>query len=888
MSVPFSRLLAAAVILQALGWNVAFADPCKTFSFSTPRQVAPGLKLTSRPLLGDFDENGKPDLLVQTTDGTFFLSGFGTQFAAPKPVAVRAGGILTAVGDFNGDGHLDAVVQTRSSEMGHPFISLSILLGDGRGAFAQTAEIATPLLNNLATGDFDGDGILDIAAFGSVTVNDNGLGDYLSPAVWLLKGDGRGGFSAGAPAITDLFGWPAFIVAADFDRDGKLDLVLSTDGWHCGTVDLFRGNGRGGFGPREGIVASGPLLFSGDLNGDGIPDLMTGCSYMTGPEINTSLAMGNGSFSRVSRASLYASGRWINAENLLVADFDGDGKADILVSSAAATGILRGDGKGGLGSLLPLFSSSAAWYAVDLNGDGRPDLISVGSDGLLNIRTNNCAGGGSTETTLLLPVVLSAGGAVGADYFTDLTLGNRGNALAVVDVEHTAFIGWGTTHVLVPLAGGEQKLCSDGTWDCIHTFSPYPRPWGGTLRLTFSNLTSADDVFALARIRSTTGNGDFGGVGLPAIPISSTLTGPSTVGWLRETSQDRSNLAVVNAGSDADGEIVLRVTAVSTDPLHPGTATLPDVPLAPGGFFQFDRILSASGLAATTGFARVDRVSGTAPHYTWGVINDNANGDGSIVSPLAAGALSGQTGLILPVVLEAGPFTSELVATNSSAVTKVIRFEWVSGEIALADRTARFQVTLAPGGQLYAPSFVEWLRARGVPGVGPPGKAYAGALFASVDNGDVEGLFLGTRIASPGKMGRYGVFVAALAASELATDSAWLYGLRQGSGNRTNLAIVNAGPADSGPSYFRIEIFDGGTGLLAPTIDDVRVDARSWRQLGMVLDEYSNGLANAYARVTRVSGWSPFVTYAVVNDGDAPGSGTGDGTFIPMRVGTPR
>ncbi len=883
MKVPFSRLLAAAVILQGLGWNVAFADPCKTFSFSTPRQVAPGLKLTSPPLLGDFDENGKPDLLVQTADGTFLLSGFGTQFSMPRRVGVRAEGILTGVGDFNGDGHLDAIVQTRSSEPGHPFISLSILLGDGRGAFTQTAETATPRLTTFALGDFDGNGILDVAVFGSIVAS-NAYGEYSQPAVWILSGDGHGGFIAGPPVITDLIGSEAAIVAADFDRDGKLDLVLSTDGWHCGTVSLFRGNGRGGFGVREGVGGPGPLLFPADLNGDGIPDLIAGCAYMSGV-LSISLAKGDGSFSPVTSTSLTVFNLF--GGNHLVADFDGDGKADILVSSPGTTGIFRGDGKGGLGSFQPIFSSSTAWYAVDLNGDGRPDLISVGSDGILNIRTNDCAEGGAIETTLLLPVVLSAGGAAGAELFTELTLVNRGNALTVADAQYTAFIGSGTSHSLVPLAGGEQRICSNDSWDCIHTYSPVPRPWGGTLRLTFSNLTSADDVFALARIRSTTGNGDFGGVSFPAIPISSTLTGQSTIGWLRETSQDRSNLAVVNAGDDAAGEIVLRVTAVSTDPLHPGTATLPDVPLAPGGFFQFDRILSGSGLGATTGFARVDRISGSAPYYTWGVINDNANADGSIISPLAAGALSGQTGLILPVIVEAGPFTSELVATNSSPVVKVIRFEWVSDEISLPDRTARFQVTLAPEEQLYVPSFVQWLRDKGTPGVGPPGPAYAGALFASVGNGDMEGLFLGTRIASPGKTGRYGVFIAASAASELAMDSAWLYGLRQGSGNRTNLAIVNAGPADSGPSFFRIEIFDGGTGLLASTIDDVRVDARSWRQLGMVLDEYSNGLANAYARVTRTSGWSPFVTYAVVNDGDAPGSGTGDGTFIPMRVTIP-
>ena len=95
------------------------------------------------------------------------------------------------------------------------------------------------------------------------------------------------------------------------------------------------------------------------------------------------------------------------------------------------------------------------------------------------------------------------------------------------------------------------------------------------------------------------------------------------------------------------------------------------------------------------------------------------------------------------------------------------------------------------------------------------------------------------------------------------------------------MALVNAGrEAD----VFRIEIHDGTTGLLAATVDDVRVEARGWRQLGRILADQAPGVTNAYAKVTRVSGTAPFLAYAVINDGEGPGLGTGDGSYVPMSL----
>src|SRR5262249_54719204 len=157
------------------------------------------------------------------------------------------------------------------------------------------------------------------------------------------------------------------------------------------------------------------------------------------------------------------------------------------------------------------------------------------------------------------------------------------------------------------------------------------------------------------------------------------LKGPCVVYGLRQNATDRSNLAVQHAGRSADGGIVLRLTVLSGD--DSTSKTLPDVALAPGGFSQISGILASNGLSIANGYVRVERVSGTAPYFAYGVINDQVNSDGSFVLPVPEGSLAGVLGLTIPVLVEAGAFTSELTAANRSAVTKTLRLLYVASAI---------------------------------------------------------------------------------------------------------------------------------------------------------------------------------------------------------------
>ena len=118
--------------------------------------------------------------------------------------------------------------------------------------------------------------------------------------------------------------------------------------------------------------------------------------------------------------------------------------------------------------------------------------------------------------------------------------------------------------------------------------------------------------------------------------------------------------------------------------------------------------------------------------------------------------------------------------------------------------------------------------------------------------------------------------------------SRWLYGLQQNAENRSHIAIVNTAGVDrtytgfgsGAEDIFRVELFDGDTGQKVAT-NDGPVKPGEWKQFSSILAQFAPGVHQAYARVSQIVGRNPFITYAVINDGAAPGARTGDGAFIP-------
>jgi len=814
-------------------------------------------------LTGDANRDGLPDLVFFDDAGVTVMpvrldGGLGSPIVSPIPGAGRA------LRDLDGDGAPDLVL------LHEPGLALGV--GDGGGGFVRGGELSAPddrHFRDAAAGDFDGDGKIDLVAVASGQ-------DPATPTLSLFRGATGHAFepirSIALPGLSFLI---ESISSGDVDGDGLDDLLVRAD---RARVAIYHGTRDGSFRAGSAFPAgdhpAGAVLV--DLDRDGALDIVaTGNPRFGSAELHVFRGDGHGGFRETAAQTLPP-----NVGAPVVGDFDGDGRLDVAVLPY----LFAGDGAGGLGppaTSSVLGASRAA--ALDYNRDGRADLAAVPNvgDGI-RLYPKVCAVGSATAT-FVVPFLLSADGAASAFYESDLSLTNSGDAFGDVELDYTAAIGAGSGHASVPLAAGQQRVVASAL-DFLRALGvPAPRVGdrGGTLRVRFTGLASPTDAAVGSR---TTNRG--AGVFLPGIPVADAFRGPAVVGWLREDAGDRTNLALVNAGDDGDGEVTLRVTLASTDPSSPApTVTLPDLVLPPGGFRQIDRVLSFSGLGAASGTARIERVAGGAPYLAYAVVNDAVTSDGSIVLAAAEASVTAAGGLVVPAVVEGAGFDTELLLTNVSPAAKRLRLEYVAAAVDVPGHTATLEIALAPAEHRALPGFVDFLRRSGPPGVGPRGPTFVGALFLAVIEGSADGLFAGARVTSGApKGGRYGLFVPATSPARGAGTAAVVSGLRQDLGTRSNVALVNLGDGQEAEDVFEIDLFDGVTRGRVATVPGLRVPRRGWLQIDRILAVHAAGTAQGYARIRRVSGDSRFVAYGVIHEGAVPGSGTGDGSFVPMSI----
>jgi len=491
----------------------------------------------------------------------------------------------------------------------------------------------------------------------------------------------------------------------------------------------------------------------------------------------------------------------------------------------------------------------------------------------------------ASESERVVPVVLDAFGVGTSRFRSELVLANRGASAATVELTYTAASALGATgsgSVAETLGAGRQLVLDDALSYLRTRGLPIPQAvpgasQGGTLRVRFRGLSAPGAGAAFARTTAILPEGR-AGVAYPGVDPAAWLTpaGQHVFG-LRETAEARSNLALVNLSSTAD--VGLRVTLQSGTNGDRRSYVLPDtVWLQPLQWVQLGSILGRAGF--TNGWALVERVWGSGPFYAYGVFNDYGTNDGSFIDPVPVA--SGVPVRTVPVVLELGIYSTQLILTNPTASTVAVQLDYV--ESLAAPGVARKTGTdlLQPREQKMVEA-IPHLRALGVD-VGPAGGPYAGSVTArfSVSAQPVNG-FAGARTKSPGQpQGSYGVYYSGLAGEQTVPSEAWVFGLTQDGETRTNVAVANAetgGP----PLVLRAEVFDGETGLSRGGTGNVTLQPGQWFQWNQLLLDF--GLRQGYARVFRVSGTSPFLAYAVVNDGGTGRAGTNDGSYVPMLPG---
>src|ERR1700728_736603 len=371
----------------------------------------------------DVNGDGKPDLLVLdqcvgscASAGLSVLLGNGDgtfQTAVVYPSSGNSSQGIAAA-DLNGDGKLDvAIANSCNNNSDCSSGSVSVFLGNGNGTFQTAVQYPSGGLytQSVALGDLNGDGKLDIVATNQCQSNSN-CENGNSTSVLLGNGDGtfqlNASYAAGSSNFDELEGPSLSTVSlADTNGDGKLDVLVTNScsggDFECGSgaVNVLLGYGDGTL--QAGIIYSAPGsangLATGDVNGDGKPDLVianecnTDCSAGT---VSILLNNGDGTF---QTGNTYPSGGQYTLW-AATGDVNGDGKADIVLSNqcgvpnvctTSSVSVLLGNGDGTFQPATSYSLTSNDGESIvlgDVNGDGKLDIVVV-----LQCADNTCSGG---------------------------------------------------------------------------------------------------------------------------------------------------------------------------------------------------------------------------------------------------------------------------------------------------------------------------------------------------------------------------------------------------------------------------------------------------------------------------------------------------------------
>jgi len=481
----------------------------------------------------------------------------------------------------------------------------------------------------------------------------------------------------------------------------------------------------------------------------------------------------------------------------------------------------------------------------------------------------------AASATRLVPVVVDVVGVGGARFTTELVVSNGGTSDATVTLDYTAspyFGGVGRGSTSLTIAAGTQAWTPDAMAILRSRIPSIPTGpgQGGSLRVTFDGLSSETAGSVVARTTTPSGPGRAGLAysGIDPALYTASLT---AVAGLFENDSDRSNLALVNAGTS--GPVTLRVTLFSGDGASYQDLS-PDVVLQPGEWTQINRVLASPGAGFSDGWAFVERVSGSDPFFAYGVVNDNVTNDGSFVPGIPEDLADSD--LTVPVLVETPTFQSELTLTNPNGFPVYAYIQYVESLAAAATPTGVYYQLLGPYEQVVTPGALDELRKAGAT-IGPRGGSYAGALAVTFTDGSFRVGGLATaRTTSPAPSGGvYGLAYPGATYGEAATE-AYVFGLSENDRTRSNLAIVNAAPYNR-TIRVQIEVFDGDTGAKTSE-ESVVLTPGQWVQKNAVLGAVRNG----YVHLTMVEGSDLFLAYGVVNDGATDTTGTNDGSFVPM------
>jgi hypothetical protein len=288
------------------------------------------------------------------------------------------------LGDFDGDGDLDAVFATMGLQHSQ------LLMNDGTGHFIDSGQELTQQGHGVGVGDLDGDGDLDL--FVTCAGWNDGETEYNKPSK-IYFNDGSGRFRDSGQDLGDTYASGTTADLFDFDSDGDLDAHVQ---YYPRRDKIYLNDGRGHF--AEADYAIPESVTWGDLDSDGDPDM-----FMRVPGVGFRVALNDGDGQDLDvvvtnglREAGYpttlllndGTGRFVASDQTLtpvtmgragLGDLDGDGDVDILLTSAGEPHVIwLNDGKARfVDSEIRLENLGAIHNPViqDLDNDGRADII---------------------------------------------------------------------------------------------------------------------------------------------------------------------------------------------------------------------------------------------------------------------------------------------------------------------------------------------------------------------------------------------------------------------------------------------------------------------------------------------------------------------------------
>jgi hypothetical protein len=372
--------------LLCLFFSLVFVTVNQAQQFNSPvyYAVGPAYSNGDNIISADFNNDGNLDLAESegypygSVPGVTILEGNGDgTFKKAGFLSLAERATTLAAADVNGDGITDLLV----IEPGAPG-KLLVYLGDGNFTFTLHKVYSVPDgAVGLAVADFNGDGNLDVA------IANSNLGETEDGYASIWFGLGNGDFKPSSVQYA-AGSHPWSIAAGDLNGDGVPDLVVTDDNSYGGsgnTLWVLLNNGDGTFTSGQSFQTGTESLdvVIANLTQNGIADLVVATAFNTpAPGVYILLGNGDGTFGAPVLYSTDNLGTGNAPQAVGVADFNLDGIPDIFVRNYEPnSGVMYGNGDGTFQPAILVTVYGGSSLAVgDFNGDGAPDVATESND----------------------------------------------------------------------------------------------------------------------------------------------------------------------------------------------------------------------------------------------------------------------------------------------------------------------------------------------------------------------------------------------------------------------------------------------------------------------------------------------------------------------------